>query len=410
VDVLSMADQWYVQAGGKEVGPLSPSQLKGLASQGKITPDTKVRRGSDAAWVVASRVKGLFEAPPAAAPKQSPNVAATPPKASAPPAPPPMAPVRPAQMRTLLPKAVPVDGRPLMMAQILGAAGLILGTLALSTFWLAVLGAVGWTGIAVGAIGLLLAIAGLVVSARKGGAGLYLNVAGASSSLVGLVLSVVLGAKFGLFSSSAPVVIAPPLTAALVAPAPVAPAPVEPEPAPEIVWTPHDQAIEQAPIRAQVTSAKVEPVRFERDLLSGKPRKPEPRLKVRIAIENTSANRIVNCPGWSGGAGLVPAELETAVAGALGESSAAVSSTATLVDDVGNKYQQTPALMLFGDKSLMKDPALRPGEKRELDVVFATPLETIEYVRLELSANGFQGTEPLRFQIPQAAIERPQSK
>jgi hypothetical protein len=235
------------------------------------------------------------------------------------------------------------------------------------------------------------------------------NVAGASSSLVGLVLSVVLGAKFGLFGSSAPpVVIAPPLTAALVAPAPVAPPPVEPEP--EIVWTPHDQAIEQAPIRASILSAKVEPVRFERDLLSGKARKPEPRLKVRISLENTSSNRIVNCPGWSGGAGLVPAELESAVAGALGESTASVTSSATLVDDVGNQYQQTPALMLFGDKSLMKDPALRPGEKRELEVVFATPLETIEYVRLELSANGFQGTEPLRFQIPQAAIERPQDK
>jgi hypothetical protein len=298
-----------------------------------------------------------------------------------------------------------------MTAQILGAAGLILGTLALSTFWLPALGAVGWTGIAVGGVGLLLAIAGLVVSARKGGAGLYLNVAGASSSLVGLVLTVVLGAQFGMFSSrAAAVAIAPPIAAALIAPTPLAPAPVEPEPPPEIVWTPHDQAIEQAPIRASIASAKVEQVRFERDLLSGKPRKSEPRLKLRIAIENTSTNRIVNCPGWPGGTGLMSAELEKAVAGALGDGTANVASTATLVDDVGNQYQQTPALMLFGDKSLMKDAALRPGEKRELDVVFATPLETIEYVRLELSANGFEGTDSLRFQIPQAAIERPQSK
>ncbi|HTM55570.1 MAG TPA: DUF4339 domain-containing protein [Pirellulales bacterium] len=404
-----MADQWYVQAGGKEVGPLSPSQLKSLAGQGKITPATQVRRGSDAAWVAASRVKGLFEAPPAAALKSQATPAATPPKVSAPPAPPPIAPARPAATRSLVPKAVPVEGRAPMTAQILGAAGLILGTLALATFWLPVLGAVGWTGIAVGGVGLLLAIAGLVVSARKGGAGLYLNVAGASSSLVGLVLTVVLGAVFGMFGSQPPPLAAP-IAATLVAPPPAAPPAAEPEPPPEIVWTPHDQPIEQPPIRATLTSAKVETVRFERDLLSGKAPKPEPRLKIRISLENTSTNRIVNCPGWSGGAGLVSADLEKAVAGALGESTSSVTASATLVDDVGNQYKQTPALMLFGDKSLMKDPALRPGEKRDLEVVFATPLETIDYVRLELSANGFEGTEPLRFQIPQAGIERPQSK
>jgi len=404
-----MADQWYVQAGGKEVGPLTPSQLKNLAGQGKITPATQVRRGSDAAWVAASRVKGLFEAPPAAALKQQASPATTPPKVSAPPAPPPIAPARPAATRSLVPKAVPVEGRPPMTAQILGAAGLILGTLALATFWLPALGAVGWTGIAVGSVGLLLAIAGLVVSARKGGAGLYLNVAGSSSSLVGLVLTVVLGAQFGMFGSQPPPLAAP-IVATLVAPPPTAPPVAEPEPVPEIVWTPHDQSIEQGPIRATLTSAKVEQVRFERDLLSGKAPKPEPRLKIRISLENTSENRIVNCPGWSGGAGLVSPDLEKAVAGALGESTAGVTATATLVDDVRNSYKQTPALMLFGDKSLMKDPALRPGEKRDLEVVFATPLETIEYVRLELSANGFEGTEPLRFQIPQTAIERPQSK
>lgn len=296
-----------------------------------------------------------------------------------------------------------------MTAQILGAAGLILGTLALATFWLPVLGAVGWTGIAVGGIGLLLAIAGLVVSARKGGAGLYLNVAGASSSLVGLVLTVVLGAVFGMFGSQPPPLAAP-IAATLVAPPPAAPPVAEPEPVPEIAWTAHDQAIEQPPIRGTLTTAKVEQVRFERDLLSGKAPKPEPRLRIRISLENTSTNRIVNCPGWSGGAGLVSVDLEKAVAGALGENTASVTASATLVDDVGNQYKQTPALMLFGDKSLMKDPALRPGEKRELEVVFATPLETIDYVRLELSANGFEGTEPLRFQIPQAAIDRPQSK
>ncbi|MCM2375080.1 GYF domain-containing protein [Aporhodopirellula aestuarii] len=56
-----MSSQWYVQYKGKIVGPASARQLKGIAQQGKIDPDTLVRLGEDGNWTPASRVKGLFE-------------------------------------------------------------------------------------------------------------------------------------------------------------------------------------------------------------------------------------------------------------------------------------------------------------------------------------------------------------
>ena len=89
-------------------------------------------------------------------------------------------------------------------AKVLGAVGIIFGAVALATFWLPVLGGlIGWTGIVAGGLGLIVAIVGLVVAAMSHGAGLLWNVAGASGSAVGLVLAVVLGISFGLFTARA---------------------------------------------------------------------------------------------------------------------------------------------------------------------------------------------------------------
>lgn len=56
----NMAHQWFVKSGRKEHGPFLSSQLKKLAEQGRITPETSVRRGEVGNWVPASKIKGLF--------------------------------------------------------------------------------------------------------------------------------------------------------------------------------------------------------------------------------------------------------------------------------------------------------------------------------------------------------------
>jgi hypothetical protein len=422
-----MTNDWYVQQAGKTFGPLTSVQLKKLAGEGKIKPDTSVRRGTTAAWVPASRVQGLF-APPAApakpssaptqvlakGPTQVVGKTVAPVTAVSPPIAPPVAvPVRAPAARAPLgsfgsvPKATPTAGGS-TPAKILGAVALIFGTLALATFWLPAFGAMGWIGIGVGIVGLLIGIGGLVISARHQASGLYLNVAGASTSLVGLVLTVVFGVLFGLFTRAAPARVALVLPVAQPAPPPVAAEP-EPVPEPEIVWTPSTESIEQGPIKASIVSAKVESVRFERDLFSGKPVKPIPMLKIRLRLENTSTDKIVECPGWPGSSsgGLVGGDVGKLLEGSeLGKAVQAAAPGATLVDNVGNPYKQTPAIMLFGGKSFTQDLSVRPGGKSEPEVVFQPPLETIEYVRLELSPAGFSGSEPLRFQIENAAIAR----
>ncbi len=445
-----MANEWYVQQGGKQYGPMTSAHLKKLATEGKIKPDTTVRLGNEGAWVPASRVQGLFASPadaptvpqrkaaptvtksgPLAAkpmptvPKAAPTAAkvtpaaakAVPPVAplAAPPLAPPPAPVmagsmaQPPWARGAVPKATPIDGGS-VTPKIVGGVAVILGAVALATCWLPFLGGlIGWTGIVAGSLGVLVGIGGLVVAAKNKGSGLMLNVGGTSSSAVGLVLAVVLGVAFNLFGSAAPVVVQKPTLPPPTAPPPVATVPKEPEPEPEPEpqWTDASQSsIQQGDVKASVVSAKVENVRLESGDLSrlGK-QKSQPMLKITVTVENTSKDKIMEVPLWHGGGGELPAGLGDLVGGELGKAVQGASASVNLADNIGNKYKQSPTMMLFGNTvTVGKDNAVRPAATAKADLVFPPPLDTIEYLRLELSPAGFGGTEPLRFQIPKSMI------
>jgi len=55
-----MVAEWYLKVAGKELGPLTPKQLKIMAAKGQLAPDDPVRQGSEGSWVPAGRVKGLL--------------------------------------------------------------------------------------------------------------------------------------------------------------------------------------------------------------------------------------------------------------------------------------------------------------------------------------------------------------
>lgn len=58
-----MAVKWYSLEHATIVGPLTTSQFRERAAQGRIDQNTSVRRGSQGEWIPAGRVKGLFDAP-----------------------------------------------------------------------------------------------------------------------------------------------------------------------------------------------------------------------------------------------------------------------------------------------------------------------------------------------------------
>jgi hypothetical protein len=55
-----MSEQWYCLAFGIELGPMSRDDLRMLASRGEVLPDTQVRQGPAGSWVAARTVADLF--------------------------------------------------------------------------------------------------------------------------------------------------------------------------------------------------------------------------------------------------------------------------------------------------------------------------------------------------------------
>jgi hypothetical protein len=66
------AQTWFVVRGGKEEGPFTGTQLKDMASSGKLKPNDQVRRGDVETARPASQIKGLFPTAGSAAVPSSP--------------------------------------------------------------------------------------------------------------------------------------------------------------------------------------------------------------------------------------------------------------------------------------------------------------------------------------------------
>lgn len=65
-----MASRWYVDQGEQPLGPLKTVELRQLAAEGKVAPQTLVRRGEDGKWVPAEKVAGLLPAEAGSAPSR----------------------------------------------------------------------------------------------------------------------------------------------------------------------------------------------------------------------------------------------------------------------------------------------------------------------------------------------------
>ncbi len=101
-----MSNDWYVKLDGKtDRGPLSSDALRRLAQQGRVTPDTPVKKGQAGAWHRANDVHGLFAEPsgqstpatakPSSKPASSAAISTTKPQSVLPRAVPPNAPPPP---------------------------------------------------------------------------------------------------------------------------------------------------------------------------------------------------------------------------------------------------------------------------------------------------------------------------
>lgn len=428
-----MATQWFVHADGKQYGPLTPSQLKGMVDQGKVTHDTPVRMGAEGKWVRAGRVKGLLPthepesaaSPAAATPTanqatrgRTPSSKATPAAADAPgttsppssekPAAKPKRetvadgkrpavetptaglPARQASPSRWTPASArravesPVD-EPSRTARDLGIGAGILGLCGLLAFWLPFL------GVPLSTIGVLLGVIGIILALVRRGSGLWFSVVGSS------IAAIVLGATLFFIlrgSEDNPAVAKPTeMTEEERARRRAAMFEAEAEWAQfeaETRWVDATQTTTRGDLRIGVDAVRVQPVPL--DDLGVRSETDEHHLQIRLNIEHAGSGPSVRYLGWSGAGSVVDQHV------------------ARLSDDTGHEFVRFRPLSgtqiegQFTTGNILPGDAIKDLLVFELDELSLRRLESVDYLDLELPGEAIGETTAIRFRIPRSML------
>lgn len=297
----------------------------------------------------------------------------------------------------------PFRGRqPSKASHSLGIASLILGVLAFLICWVPLLGLLG---LPLSLLGILLGGIGTLIALFRKGSGIGFPIAGTALSLLSAITVVAitgaaatavhqLGKAIDESSSKAvathqmvvPKVTSEPPKAGLVLPDS---AEAETEKAtPEAEWVDAQNAVQQGDLQLKVSMVAIGHVPLE-DSFSSDSKSQHELLMVNLELMNTSEIKKIDYRTWSG---------------------ADVSfrrDYATVVDNFGNSYKRID----FGFSShpvgaVQRSESIYPNKTITDVLVFEMPIDTIEFLRLELPAESFGGTGMLRLEIPKSMITR----
>ena len=405
-----MSNEWFVHSDGEQLGPLSPAELKRMVEQGRVSPETPVRLGTEGKWVKAGRVKGLLPAEAekdktgsgqvaavgsqlqGGETKRATNVEERKSRGG-------QSPERPTHSSVVLPgvpqkatreRRLPerptvgplVQDTPLRRtARDLGVGAIILGLSGVVALWLPLV------GLPLAALGVVLALAGTSLSLVRRQGGLWV-------SLAGLVVCLIM---LGLGWTLAP---RPEPDLATIRSEPksdrgrMAAADSSLDRA-EAEWATFEREAEWLdPAKRGLlgdVEVQIEAVKLDYPMIDdlGEVTKSEqPLLTIRLWLRNTSRARSIVYQGWSGAGSLV----DTHVAKLKDHRELNVRPP-----------QMRPGMHIEGQ---LVNRSITPGEQVPELLVYLPPAVHFEYLMLELPGEAVGATGRLRYRIPADVIEK----
>jgi hypothetical protein len=288
--------------------------------------------------------------------------------------------------------------QPSRAAHSLGIAALVIGVLSFFVCWIPFL------GVAVSGLGLLLGLGGLVLAVVRRGSGVGFSIAGSGLSALSLVICLVWTfAVSSAFKAVDNAVAKQNLTNQVAvsdpdrdkaapqdqgdAPPPgqdkAPPPPTKSEP----VWADASKgAVRQGDLQVQVVQVTIGQVPLK--TITGNSRSKDNLLMVTLELRNTNPTKKVDYHTWSGADFSFDRDF------------------ATLKDNFDNSYKRISfGLGSYPVGAVERSESIYPNKSVTDVLVFEVPLDTIEYLRLELPAENFGGTGMLRLQIPKSMIQ-----
>jgi len=290
----------------------------------------------------------------------------------------------------------------------LGIASLVLGIIAFLICWIPFLGLIG---LPLSLLGILLGGIGLLIALFRKGSGIGFPIAGTALSLLSTVVVIAMTAMFSATANAVKqvgksfeeasakanateqTVVAPsppsePATdTATSGPTDKAKLPSKETPA-EQEWADARNAVKQSDLQVRIAKVILGKVPLKDAFREGSKSKDD-LLMVNLELLNTNPTKKVEYHSWSG------------------KDISFDRDYATLEDNFGNTYKR----INFGFSSqpvgaIERSESIYPNKSVTDVLVFEVPLDTIEYLRLELPAKNFGGTGMLRLQIPKEMIVR----
>lgn len=267
--------------------------------------------------------------------------------------------------------------QPSRAAHSLGISALVIGVLSFFVCWMPIL------GIAVSSLGLLLGLGGLVLAVVRRGSGVGFALAGTGLSVLSLVICLV-----WTFVLSSAIKAVDDAVAKVGRTNQREVSDSKPATKSEPVWADARKgAVRQGDLQIQVTQVTVGQVPLK--TITGKSSSKDNLLMVKLELLNTNPTKKVDYHTWSG------------------KDISFDRDFATLKDNFDNTYKRISfGLGSYPVGAVERSESIYPNKSVTDVLVFEVPLDTIEYLRLELPAENFGGTGMLRFQIPKAMIQR----
>jgi hypothetical protein len=360
--------EWFVQHGGKIHGPMSPGQLKQLATASKISPATNVRLGMDGRWTPARNVKGLF---------------VTEPVATAPPPPPPVIvePVRYEPVPTPRLESGHVAHAPSVNVHLpkrtssLGVASLVLGIVAFLLCWIPFIGILT---IPIAALGALFGGIGFVVALVRRGSGIGYPIAG--GVICGLALMIGVG-QVGVIGATVSAIDEVQQRGVRTNQEAIGAT------GPKKEWASARSPVRQGDTQVRITAVRIGPVKLK-DTFSGGGDTSTSYLSINLDIANLSQSKKIDYKTWQG------ADFSFG------------RDYASLRDNHGNVYKRID--FGFGSDIVgqTKADAMYPGKSISDTLVFELPIDNIQHLDLELPAANLGGDGMFRLRIPADMVQR----
>ncbi|MCK4659228.1 MAG: hypothetical protein KAV82_06860 [Phycisphaerae bacterium] len=154
------------------------------------------------------------------------------------------------------------------------------------------------------------------------------------------------------------------------------------------VWASAKQALRQGDVELRITRVLVGKVPLRGGFDDRETTSQDELLAIHVEITNRSQSKKVEYQGW------------------LGRDFAFNRDYATLEDNFGNRYKRIN--FGIGTKIVghVESESIYPGKSLGDVIVFELPVDTAEYLNLELPAKNFGGDGMLRLRIPAGMIQR----